>query len=280
MSGVPFLDGVLKQSAEFERGLAALAHDRPVWIEGLAGSAKTAVAASCARELGRVALIVTPDEEAGERTVQDLAVFGFPMDRIGLYPGAEPSLDEVLPEAKVAASSEEPERRALARSRMAVLEGLADHRLAGGVAPIQAALRATVGPLGENRLTLRRGEAMDLEATTRRLVELGYERVAQVDVPGEFAIRGGIMDVFPSTRLAPVRVELFGDEIDSLREFDAANQRSTREVEAVTLSPASEAARPQAGTHPESESGTFTLLEHLPPGCLVVLDEPNHLRSR
>src|SRR2546423_15358588 len=81
---VPFLDELLKQSAEFERGLAALAADRPAWIEGLAGSAKTAVAASCARSLGRVALIITPDEETSERACEDLAVFGFAPERVGL----------------------------------------------------------------------------------------------------------------------------------------------------------------------------------------------------
>src|SRR5438876_11649400 len=130
---LPSLLPVLRESAEFRAGEAALAADRPVWIEGLAGSAKTALAAGFARALDRAALIVTAEEEAAERICQDLAVLGYAPEEVGLYPASEPGLDEVLPEARVAASSEAPERQALARTRMAVLEGLADRRLRVGV---------------------------------------------------------------------------------------------------------------------------------------------------
>src|SRR5205823_5994533 len=118
-------------------------------------------------------------------------------------------------------------------------------------------------------------EPLALEPTARRLVDLGYERVSQVDEPGQFALRGGILDVFPATAPVPVRIELFGDEIESMREFDPASQRSTRGIESVSIAPAAELQAP-----PASEHSTFTLLEHMPSGTLVVLDEPNHMRSR
>jgi transcription-repair coupling factor (superfamily II helicase) len=84
-------------------------------------------------------------------------------------------------------------------------------------------------------LELSGGTEMDLDATLERLVELGYERVDRVSRPGEFAVRGGIVDAFPSTRRSPVRVEWWGDEIESVRATSLATQRVVRELEAVTL---------------------------------------------
>ncbi|HEV2726649.1 MAG TPA: DEAD/DEAH box helicase, partial [Solirubrobacterales bacterium] len=86
------------------------------------------------------------------------------------------------------------------------------------------------------------GEAeMELDATLERLVGLGYERVDRVSCPGEFVVRGGIVDVFPSTRRSPVRVEWWGDEIESVRAISLATQRVVRELEAVTVYAAREA---------------------------------------
>ena len=74
----------------------------------------------------------------------------------------------------------------------------------------------------------------------RKLVMLGYENVTQVEHPGEFAVRGGIVDIFPLTEEHPIRMELWGDEIDSLRYFDVATQKSIDSVEHVTVYPAME----------------------------------------
>src|SRR3712207_1905501 len=76
---------------------------------------------------------------------------------------------------------------------------------------------------------------IELDAALERLVELGYERVDRVSRPGEFAVRGGIVDVFPSTRRSPVRVEWWGDEIESVRAISLATQRVVRELETVTV---------------------------------------------
>ena len=84
-------------------------------------------------------------------------------------------------------------------------------------------------------LELSGGTEIELEATLGRLVSLGYERVDRVSRPGEFAVRGGIVDVFASTRRSPVRVEWWGDEIESVRAVSLATQRVVRELEAVTL---------------------------------------------
>src|SRR3712207_851817 len=76
---------------------------------------------------------------------------------------------------------------------------------------------------------------IELDAALERLVELGYERVDRVSRPGEFAVRGGIVDVFPSTRRSPVRVEWWGDEIESVRAISLATQRVVRELENVKV---------------------------------------------
>ena len=84
-------------------------------------------------------------------------------------------------------------------------------------------------------MELAAGTEIELDATLERLVVLGYERVDRVSSPGEFAVRGGIVDVFPSTRRSPVRVEWWGDEIESVRAVSLATQRVVRELEAVTV---------------------------------------------
>ncbi|MGI8859549.1 MAG: transcription-repair coupling factor [Rubrobacteraceae bacterium] len=84
-------------------------------------------------------------------------------------------------------------------------------------------------------VALSGGVELELDATLERLVSLGYERTDRVARPGEFAVRGGIVDVFPSTRRSPVRVEWWGDEIESVRAVSLATQRVVRELETVTV---------------------------------------------
>jgi transcription-repair coupling factor (superfamily II helicase) len=263
---------MLRESAEFERGRERLrAADGVVWVEGLAGNAKWCVAAALAREIELSCLIVTASEEGAEKIAEDLPAFGFTREEVGLYPAADAGPHDLLPENKVLASSVATEQRALGRSRMAVLEALAAGGLKVVVAPLQAALRKTIRRLADNQRVLRPGATLDLDETSRWLVSVGYERVPLVEAPGQFSVRGGLLDVFPATRLHPVRLELFGDEVESLREFDLGSQRSTHEVPEITLLPASE----------ELEGdGEATLLDHLPDGALLILDEPNHIHAR
>lgn len=84
------------------------------------------------------------------------------------------------------------------------------------------------------------GEEISLEEWKHRLVELGYERNAQAEGPGQFAVRGGILDIFPLTEESPIRIELWGDEIDSIRSFDAESQRSIENLDGADIYPASE----------------------------------------
>src|SRR5437588_2772452 len=88
--------------------------------------------------------------------------------------------------------------------------------------------------------TLRKGELLDLDEAARDLVAAGYERVEQVEDRGQFAIRGGLLDVFAATEDRAVRVDLFGDEIESLRWFSTFTQRSLEEADEVEVAPAAE----------------------------------------
>ncbi|HSH21104.1 MAG TPA: transcription-repair coupling factor, partial [Candidatus Caenarcaniphilales bacterium] len=110
------------------------------------------------------------------------------------------------------------------------------------VCGVQALFQHTLSPaqLPASPLELRPRQRVSQERMLRALVELGYERVPEVGGRGEFARRGGIVDVFPAGQPLPVRVEWFGDEIDSLRAFDPADQRGVGPVAEVRLLPASE----------------------------------------
>ena len=96
---------------------------------------------------------------------------------------------------------------------------------------------ASLRPAG---FAIATGEEIDLGAVAEDLVAAGYERVEQVEERGQFAVRGGILDVFPATEERAVRIELFGDEVESMRWFSTFTQRSLGEAERVELAPAAE----------------------------------------
>ncbi len=89
-------------------------------------------------------------------------------------------------------------------------------------------------------ITINATSSIKLQEFTASLIHLGYERQAQVESPGDFAVRGGIVDIFPLTEDAPYRIELWGDEIDSIRTFDVSSQRSIEQVDSVVIFPAAE----------------------------------------
>ena len=91
-----------------------------------------------------------------------------------------------------------------------------------------------------NVIGLAKGSIVDERAVAKKLSRMGYERVPQVEAGGQFSVRGGIVDVFDLTEENPYRIELWGDEIDSIRSFDVLSQRSIEELSEVTVYPATE----------------------------------------
>jgi transcription-repair coupling factor (superfamily II helicase) len=129
--------------------------------------------------------------------------------------------------------------------RIAALDALLDERRVAPVIVVSAVALSEKVPdpaLRPHGFTLKTGELLDLEETAGDLVAAGYERVDQVEDRGQFAIRGGLLDLYPATEDRAVRVDLFGDEIESLRWFSTFTQRSLGDADLVEVAPAAELA--------------------------------------
>ena len=122
----------------------------------------------------------------------------------------------------------------------------------------------------EKTVRIANDSTLHLEEMQSRLVALGYDREVQIEAPGQFAVRGGILDVYPLTEELPIRIELWGDEVDSIRTFDVETQRSIEILEEVSICPAVEF--PQEG-----EKGV-SFLDYFPKEeTILFLDEPVRL---
>nr|WP_202107232.1 transcription-repair coupling factor [Agromyces seonyuensis] len=150
---------------------------------------------------------------------------------------------ETLPHERLSPSAETVGRRLHALRRLRVRAGEASDRPLVVIASVRAALQPVAAGLGDLEPILLRqgGRGYDLEAISRALVDFAYARVDMVARRGEFAVRGGILDVFPPTAEHAVRVEFFGDEVEELRPFSVADQRSLPGVvEELALPPSRE----------------------------------------
>jgi transcription-repair coupling factor (superfamily II helicase) len=146
------------------------------------------------------------------------------------------------------------------------------------VTTVTALLQRTfpAGVVRERTRTLTRGDRIDPLDLVEWLEAQGYEPEAQVTQKGEIALRGGILDAYPLTSPWPVRLEFFGDELESLRQFDPLTQVSREEIPAVTIPPAGE-----LGLLKKSGAQALgTLLDYLPPDTILVLCEPDLLAER
>ncbi|MGH9076231.1 MAG: transcription-repair coupling factor [Acidimicrobiales bacterium] len=171
---------------------------------------------------GRPPLVVAvPALAEAERLAHDLVAFLGP-DEVDVFPAWE-----TLPFERVSPSVETMGRRLRAIWRLRSPEAVP--RVL--VAPVRALLQR-LGPHVEDLdpVVVRKGDEVDLEALVARLVAMGYRREYQVEHRGELAVRGSIVDVFASTADAPVRIDLWGDEVDRLVEFSVGDQRATEEV--------------------------------------------------
>lgn len=118
--------------------------------------------------------------------------------------------------------------------------------------------------------TIRLGDVVDFEQIKKDMVLLGYEREEQIEGPGQFAVRGGILDIYPLTEEVPIRIELWGDEIDSIRTFDVESQRSIENLDEITIYPASD--------FPEEVAKRVSFLDYFDTEkTILFLDEPVRL---
>ena len=206
---------------------------RHVTYAGVPHGAKSYLAAALVGATGQRLLWIARDAEIADRAAEELAAWlGDPNAGITLEP-------------RSSLAWERSERvRDESASRVATLAGWSapDSPARILVASVQALFQRTLAPaqMPRDLMTLRPGQRMSQDRVLRSLVELGYEQVPEVGGRGEMTRRGGIVDVFPAGQPLPVRVEWFGDEIESMRAFDPADQRGVGPVEAARLLPASE----------------------------------------
>lgn len=162
----------------------------------------------------------------------------------------------------------------LTKQRMRVIRQILEQKKVTVVASIEGCMER-LRPLPEiaaSCLHLTCESSLDLEQFLKDLVGLGYERTGQVEVSGQFSVRGGIVDVFPLTEENPWRIELWGDEVDSIRSFDAESQRSLENLREITVYPAAERYQ---------KEDMVTFMDYFPAdGTLFVLDEPNRLMEK
>ncbi len=183
----------------------------------------------------RPALVVASDDIAARDLARDLGAYLAPR-RVHHYPSRGIGYASHLTPA--------PHLVGLRIAALDALTGWAGKGkppvvVAGAIALAEAIPDASLRPSGS---AIAAGEELDLIAVAERLVELGYERTDQVEERGQFAIRGGILDVFAATEDRAARVELFGDEVESIRWFSTFTQRSLGDAERIELAPAAELA--------------------------------------
>lgn len=199
-------------------------------VTGVSNSARTLFMASAYREMTQSAVVVTHNLFQAQKLQEDFLEF-LPEEEVLLYP-----VNEMI-SIEIATAS--PELKA---QRINVLSQLLTDEKKLVIVPI-AGLRRFLPPQAlwqSAHQSIQVGETLDIDAFLENLISMGYERTDMVAAPGDFSVRGGIIDVYPLTREHPIRIEFFADEVDSIRFFNVDNQLSIEKIEAITLQPARE----------------------------------------
>ena len=208
-------------------------------------------------------LVVFSNEEKAKKAYEEYLLFG---EETYLYPAR----DLLFYYADI-------KGKTLTNRRMEVLRAIAEKKKEEPVTVIttmDAFLDGIISPdeIQKNRIHITGEDTVDLTKLEQDLTALGYERESQIEAPGQFAVRGGIIDVFPLAEEMPVRIELWGDEIDSIRMFDAKSQRSIENISEITIYPASE--------NCFGNNGLVSFLKYFPENeTLLFYDEPHRLQE-
>ncbi|MET0017498.1 transcription-repair coupling factor [Oscillibacter sp.] len=226
----------LNELPELREAVSSLENGRsPVAVSGLQIAHRAAVGAAIAASMGRPAVFLCGDEQEVRRLADDLRALT----------GTEPVtlLGREWQFRAGAVSS-----RAWEQNRLAALYALAKGKVSVCIATADALMTRTMPKkkLSAAAKTLKIGGRLDLNLLSDQLTAAGYTRCEQVEGVGQFAVRGGILDVFSPLMEQPVRCELFDDEIDSLGEFDTGTQRQVKNIKSALLLPAAEVLPHQA----------------------------------
>ena len=259
-----------------------------VGLSGLQDVAKSLAACYVVHELRRPAFFVTENNRRAEELAENLRFFA------QIFPGPTGGV-AVLPAFDSLPWDPQGPHPDILERRATTLYRLANGEVSIAIAPVTAALWRYQDPYVY--LTLARTLSKDSEASHEELIThlagIGYARTEMVELPGQFAVRGGIVDIFSPEALRPVRIELLGDTVESVREFDPRTQRSIAPVVKTSILPLTEWSVPAPGSREAEEwesmgwagstkevggSALFELAESsLKP--IVFLDEPENLRE-
>ncbi len=222
----------LRDRPSLRKALQQVRIGGPVRLEGLAGAHLAAALSEVQLTAARPLAVVLPADIDLEVTLIDFRGFHEGRESAGAVVAFPPL--EVNPYGTVPAHDD------IVRERLQTLDRCTRGRVDVLLAPIRCWMERVQSPerFRERSMVLAPGGQRDPKELAAVLVDSGYRRVALVQELGEFAARGGILDIFPPTREHPVRLEFFGDEIESLREFNPRDQRSMRQIDSIDLPPA------------------------------------------
>jgi len=252
-----------------------------VTAEGLWGSCAPIVAGLVAERLSRPLLFITAHSDEADDRRDDLET------ALGTAPDLLPQLDD-FPRAASAADESAGERLRLCvkllaegrahRSRGAAPESGASSRCV--VAPVMALMQPvpTAAAIEARSISVEAGRDLGPDALSEWLARQGFNRCDAVDIPGDFARRGGIVDVFSHAQADPVRIEFFGDQVESIRLIDLATQRSTQTLQAIQI-PAMSAPAGPAGRGSGADADVGSFLSLLPRDTIVALHEPAEIQE-
>lgn len=200
----------------------------PAVATGLSGIHKATIINALVQDTNKTALLLASDEAEAQRICQDLTSMGL---RSFIYPTRDFTFRNV-----------ESASREYEHQRIQVLSRILKHDCDIVIACMDAALQYTIPPneLEGRMIELKKGQTVSLEQVVQSLVRCGYVRAEQIDGTGQFAVRGGILDFFTPDAPYPVRIEFWGDEIDTMGLFDLESQRRTETVHSVILTPSVE----------------------------------------
>jgi transcription-repair coupling factor (superfamily II helicase) len=216
------------QVSSLARRAARVRAGKILHVPGVTGSARMAAIASIIHSVNIPVVVVTSRQDTAEQVTASLQEYLSEEIPTRLWPVSDSLPYELVP----------IDRDASAR-RVEILESLHQRQRAITVAPARALTQmlSSPGELSGQTFTLRIGERVDVDDMLSTLLSLGYQMVKMVREPGQVSRRGGIIDIYPPFAAYAIRLDLFGDEIDSLRHFDAETQRSVERVNQAVVRP-------------------------------------------
>ncbi|MEX1140000.1 MAG: transcription-repair coupling factor [Bacteroidota bacterium] len=255
------LHSLVSHSEPFARlrdSIASITPARPLDITGLSGSLLAVAADDCAREMGGQVLLITAEKDRAERLRDDCASAG--RTPAALFVHAQHHSSTMLDMTGPVLNTET--LRALLRREPLLI-----------AASVEAVASSVPNPqvLQQKIVTVEVGKETPFQQLIETLTGLGFERKEFVEGYGDIAVRGGIVDIFPFIGEHPIRIELWGDSVESIREFDARSQRSIRPLSTATI--VANLYGDQSHDPPQG-----TIFDYLAADTIILLDEPASLQ--